>query len=108
MPEDPLPLYLLGRRLVIEQRSPEAIRPLGTALGLLDKSEYALPTSTARLVAAAIHQLRGVALLEVGDTEAAAQCFETLAAQTSWPGRSLKFSEWAERARWHTPGSLTL
>jgi tetratricopeptide (TPR) repeat protein len=107
LPGDPLALYLLGRRLAAEERHSAALGPLRTALGLLDKGDVGLPPEAARLVRDELMRIEGVALLASGYPEAAAQRFDALSLRSTWTGRSERYREWAERARWHRAVSLT-
>jgi len=107
LPGDPLALYLLGRRLAIEQRYAAALGPLRTALGLLGSGDMVLPAATVDHVADEARRIEAIVLLHTGDPVAAAARFETLAARTRWPGRALQFREWAERARRDRALSLT-
>ena len=107
LPGDPLALYLLGRRLVLEQRHEQALGPLRTALGLLESKESSLTFEASSLVRDELLRLEGVALLAVGSKEDAARRFDLLAQRTTWTGRAMRYREWAKRARWQGTDSLT-
>jgi hypothetical protein len=100
LPSDPLALYLLGRRLAIEERHAAALGPLRTAIGLLDTEGSKLPPETASLIRDELVRIEGIALLVGGEPEAAALRFDALAERSTMTGRAQRYREWAERARW--------
>ncbi|MGB0591946.1 MAG: hypothetical protein ACPGU1_19875 [Myxococcota bacterium] len=107
LPGDPIALYLLGRRLAVEERHRAALGPLRTALGVIEAANTGLSKETAALMKDELLRIEGIALLVSGEPEAAALRFETLSERSTWTGRAQRYLEWAERARWQDDVSLT-
>ncbi len=100
---DPLAHYLLGRLLVLERRYAEALGPLRTSLALLRVEGTSLDTHARGLLRDELQRMEGIALLEVGDVEQAAERFKALAGRANKPGQALRYQEWVERALWKKP-----
>ncbi len=100
--DDPLVVYLMGRRLALEGRHEEAVAALRQALARLEAraAEGASAPPWLPWVYRETWRLVGHALFDAGRLAEAGEAFEEAARRAPWDGLRDRYLDWAARARW--------
>ncbi|MGM0574136.1 MAG: hypothetical protein ACQEXJ_00185 [Myxococcota bacterium] len=109
LPGDPLPLYLLGRRLLSEGHQEVAVQPLRTASRLLEHAgDVDMDEATITLVRRANERLLGVALYHAGLLGEARLALRRALELSPWEGRRESLRDWIARCDWREAGRRDL